>query len=392
MQRKILIVSPIPTHPKKGGNRARVYNFLRTLEQLGHDFVFLHVRQMKGDDSAMRECWGERYQSCDYSQPFFAYSAITRWLRQGLGMSYNYQIDEWYDTQLNVKVAELHQQHKFNVVVAEYVFFSKVFDCFNDNVLKVIDTHDLFTDRHQRYLKNGQKPRWFSTNVMEEAKGLNRADIVIGIQEKESVELAKMTNKTVITIGHLIDVVQPQSRTWSQVKILFLASDNPINVHAIDNFLIDIWPTLKRELPNLCLILAGKVCDKVENSPAGVEKLGMVEDIEQLYRDVDAVINPVLFGTGLNIKSIEALGFAKPLVTTEKGADGLDKGFNEAFLVVEAINDWVRQLRELENNPEKYLKVCTDAHEFAKQWNKVQVAALEDMLSIDTHESKNLIN
>ena len=51
--------------------------------------------------------------------------------------------------------------------------------------------------------------------------------------------------------------------------------------------------------------------------------LGHKENIEKEYAEATVVINPAWIGTGLKIKTVEALARGKALVTTPKGIEGL---------------------------------------------------------------------
>ncbi len=62
---------------------------------------------------------------------------------------------------------------------------------------------------------------------------------------------------------------------------------------------------------------------------------GFVDDLGAVYRDTDIAINPVRFGAGLKIKTVEALASGLPLVTTAEGARGLGQFAGEAFLVAD---------------------------------------------------------
>ncbi|MCI0616683.1 hypothetical protein L0244_27200, partial [bacterium] len=63
MKKKILVISPIPTHPQNAGNRARVYSLLSNLRDMNHDVHFLHLKRELGDDKLMQEFWGDKFYS-----------------------------------------------------------------------------------------------------------------------------------------------------------------------------------------------------------------------------------------------------------------------------------------------------------------------------------------
>ena len=64
-------------------------------------------------------------------------------------------------------------------------------------------------------------------------------------------------------------------------------------------------------------------------------KLGRVPDLEPHYRQAAVVINPVPYGSGLKIKSVEALAFGKCLVTSQAGVSGLEDDLGTPFYVSE---------------------------------------------------------
>ncbi len=49
-----------------------------------------------------------------------------------------------------------------SVFFASLPFFSKLLESFGSHILKIVDTHDVFSDRHLRYLSHNQRPSWFS--------------------------------------------------------------------------------------------------------------------------------------------------------------------------------------------------------------------------------------
>ena len=397
MRKKILVISPNPTHPQNSGNNSRIYSLVLNLKEMEHDVFFVHIASVKGDDRAMQQCWGENFFSIPYEKPktankFYAKQTdnvivkITKKLARkalaivGSDPYYTYLIDDFYNESINEVMVDFSTNINPDIVIVEYVFFSKALECFKENVLKVIDTHDIFADRYKLYLKNKQKPpKWYSTTRREEDKGLSRAEIIIAIQQKEADILAKrLKNKNIVTVGHLVPLYQNKQRKIKN-KILFVGSDNLINIYGIKYFIEDVFPQLRSKLENVQLILAGNICDRVENFDCCV-KLGRVENIKDAYDLADLVINPILFGTGLKIKNIESLGCAKPLVTTSAGAEGMEDGAGKAFLIANSPEEFVRKITDTLSNIDKYENLCSNAYQFANEWNSSCLKVLKQTL------------
>lgn len=390
MSKKILVVSPVPSHPQNAGNRARIYSLLLSFKEAGHDVYFAYIEETSGDKAAMRQCWGDNFFSIPYTKPKTAYRKYPKRLAAkvavklkailGTDPRYTYFIDDWYDSHIDDYIAELSTKIKPDVVIAEYVFFSKVLESFDSSVLKIIDTHDVFTNRYKLYLSNRQKPRWFSTTEKEEKKGLRRADVAIAIQEKEAHFFSQLlpSAQRVVTVGHLVSLQKIPFQEKNNA-ILYIGSRNQINVSGLQFFIREVLPKIKEKLADVQLILAGEICDAIEDFE-GCLKLGRVETLAEVYALANVAINPVYFGTGLKIKSIEALGYSRPLVTTSVGAEGLEDSAGKAFIVADTPDDFARSLTEILSDRQKREALSKQAYDFAKQRNLQCLKSLTELL------------
>ncbi len=345
---------------------------LTRLKKLGYRVHFAHIQRESGDEKLMRSRWGDHYHPIAYcrKQPPLSVK-ITRKIAAMFdpGMAHVRNIDEWYDPGVEEELAKLHTQYKFDVVIVEYVFFSKVLECFGGDVIKVIDAHDVFTDRHKLYMENGQRPPWFSTSRRQESKGLNRADIIIAIQKSERDKISRMCKRPVITIGHSVKLSPPKYGK-STCSMLYIGSRNSINSQSINRFINEVMPGIHMRVPEARLIIAGDICDDVSGSKNYITKLGRVAELRELYDTVDIVVNPMLYGTGLKIKNVEALGYSKPLITTSAGAEGLEVGEGTAFLVANSPVEWCDMAVNLLQDDNYRFSLEKNAAEFAGKWNK----------------------
>jgi hypothetical protein len=217
---------------------------------------------------------------------------------------------------------QLHRRWRFQAVIANYVWFSAILDAFDSNVLKVLDTHDVFGGRADRFVAAGLKPEWFYTTPEEEARGLHRADIVLAIQDEEAEHLRGLGHRDVRVVGHILE---QRRRGFGRAKtpILtagYLASGNPINVNSLERLRHRLGRISSRRMR---FVVAGSICDKLLNEPTPFEVLGRVDQVDEFYDAVDLVVNPMTFGTGLKIKSVEAVFEGVPLVATRIAMVGL---------------------------------------------------------------------
>jgi glycosyltransferase involved in cell wall biosynthesis len=87
------------------------------------------------------------------------------------------------------------------------------------------------------------------------------------------------------------------------------------------------------QLPEFRLVLAGMICEVVDDHPA-VIKLGRVEQPIEAFRQASLLVNPMLVGTGINIKILDAMAAGVPVVSTDTGARGLPEEFRSSVLTV----------------------------------------------------------
>lgn len=393
----ILVISPIPTHPRNAGHRERIYQLLRQMLAFGHDAHLLHITlEPGGDMEAMRSCWGDRLHLFQHNPlrtpngcaPSFHATLVGRLLRR-LGsfvktpVDFPYGVDDWHDSECEKMIAELHRQFAFDVVCAEYLFCSKTLNLFDAPTLKILDTHDIFGNRRKLFQQHGQRPNWFYTTRREERKALRRADVIIAIQEHEQRFFQQLVpEREVVTVGHFVELCPLPFKAEGRPTLLFLASSNPVNLYGFNHFLRESWPIIQAQAPDVKLLVAGSLCQALPDH-AAYAKLGAVNSAQDAYSCADIVISPILFGTGLKIKSVEALGCAKPLVTTPIGAEGLDAGMQTAFVAAPMPDEFANRIIELLTNSELRHVISQQAYRFAEKLHHQNCSVLYRILQFD---------
>lgn len=388
--KKILIISPRPSHPYNAGNRARIVGLASQLQAMGYDVYFLYARHDPNeDDSLMRNYWRDKYFVV--TTPVSTMQRLQSKLRAlhrrlplpGSLMSIvqNRALDSLYDDRISRRVRELTAAIEFDVVIVVYVFMSKALEAFDNRPLKIIDTLDVFGNRHELYAKHGTQGGWFSTSAAQEARGLSRADVVVAITEDDRAYFEGLVERTVITVGHIAMVDDRIGSGVGNNTILFVGSSNSINVQGIRYFIDLILPLVHEEVPDARLLVAGPVCEAVRPSRA-VECLGFVEDLAPVYDRSDIVINPMPFGTGLSIKAIEALAHAKPVVATSAGFRGLHVYASSACLIADSASEFADAVIRLLSDSELRIEMGHAAIAGAKRWNEDNLSALKHILDL----------
>jgi len=104
--------------------------------------------------------------------------------------------------------------------------------------------------------------------------------------------------------------------------------DDSPNADGLRWFVSEVLPHLVVALPWVRLRVTGANPPPSVRRLAGphVEFVGYVQDLAELYDAARVVISPIRFGAGVKIKTVEAIQYGVPTVTTTHGADGIVVG------------------------------------------------------------------
>jgi glycosyltransferase involved in cell wall biosynthesis len=127
------------------------------------------------------------------------------------------------------------------------------------------------------------------------------------------------------------------------------------------------------EFPEARLVVAGSICDKLKPGP-GIELLGKVRDAAQAHADFLVSINPMPSGTGLKIKTVEAMACGRPVVATPAGCAGLRSYFGQGLIEVndetsfaEALLAWLRDPDEARRQGQSARKAVEDFNQRSRK-------------------------
>ncbi len=113
-------------------------------------------------------------------------------------------------------------------------------------------------------------------------------------------------------------------------KLLFLGSfRHKPNQIALNWFVYKVLPRILEGRPQVRLLVAGSEPPSQHTFPPSVEMLGFVEDIQQLFSECAVFVCPVLSGSGIRVKLLEAFASGIPVVSTFIGAEGLARESGE---------------------------------------------------------------
>jgi glycosyltransferase involved in cell wall biosynthesis len=256
----------------------------------------------------------------------------------------------------------------FDVCIVEYIHLSFYLHYFPYPIIKILDLHDIMTDRDESFRKFNYETATYGLTKGQEYQLYKMYDYIMVLCKPDFYNLlAILPAEKLLLCPHPV-AVSPRRIRPKASCIGFVASEYLPNKDAIQHFCRECWPLVSPKY-DVHLNIYGKVTSTLDEvtETSYIHLKGWLNSIEEIYDETDIIINPVRIGAGLKIKNIEALAYGLPLITTSHGARGLEKGRNEAFVTADNCEDFSNSLIQLIQNFELREKLGRKAHKFVLQ-------------------------
>lgn len=153
---------------------------------------------------------------------------------------------------------------------------------------------------------------------------LAKAQTILAITEEDAATFRSWLphSNTVLTPMAAVSP-SPGRRVPIPDRCLFVGGMNEPNREGLAWLLDEIWPRVRALHPSATLHIFGHIVRAVVNPPDGVTLRGHVADLAEAYEESAIALIPLLRGSGMKIKSVEAASHGKACVSTTVGLQGL---------------------------------------------------------------------
>jgi len=147
-------------------------------------------------------------------------------------------------------------------------------------------------------------------------------------------------------------------------------------------FLKKVWPLVLSIEPNVKFHLAGKGLSKRDPRffQTGIVNHGEVDDAEVFMQKYGIMMVPIQAGSGIRIKSLEAMALGVPVVSTSIGAQGLSVDKGTQMIIADDPADFANGIVQLLLNPAASQAMTQQARAYMEEHHNLKRNTLELLL------------
>ncbi len=192
-----------------------------------------------------------------------------------------------------------------------------------------------------------------------EIEGINLLDGFLPISDIDLQSFRKFgvtTPALVSPAGLQFGEVLPPIPTPQAGSFSFIGSlDWQPNTEALDWLLAEVWPQVVTHFPHFQLHIAGRNMPKryFDLASTNIHVHGEVADSQAFLRNHGPLLVPLLSGSGVRIKILEALAAGQAIISTKTGAEGLSLQPNTHLLLADTAESFARAILDLGQHPER---------------------------------------
>lgn len=251
----------------------------------------------------------------------------------------SYHVQRFISKDFQKRIEQLVNQEQYDIVQMETLFVAPYMDVIRRAspktkiVLRAHNIEYLIWERIRQTTQNPLKKLYLrhivNTLKRYELNTLPHFDAIAAITHHDAAFIRKYNRNTLaVPFGINADeypVSDPD--TWEYPSLFHIGSMNWMpNEEGIRWFLDKVWPLVRQNNPALKLYLAGRHMPAwiYEIEDKNLIVLGEVDSAVDFMMQKGVMIVPLLSGSGIRIKIIEAMACGKPVVATSTGAEGID--------------------------------------------------------------------
>lgn len=380
---KILYISNKPIYPLVDGGCIAMNQFLKCLINAGYDIKNFTISTHKHPfekDAFPEELYSIiRPTNIEVDTRIKTIKALSYLFKKG-----SYNIDRFTNDFLKLEIKNFLENEDTSVVILESIYLAGYISTIRkySTAKIIIRSHNvefLLWERQSEIQNSIFKKIYLKKLAKDlkiaEVKYLNKADGICCISKKDKQIFQELgITKSLATIPVSIETNYIQNE-YEANSFFHIGSMNwGPNIEAINWLVNSIFPSIRKQLPDAKLYLAGSNMSNkfLTDESNGIEVIGFVEDVSDFMINKGVMLVPLKSGSGVRIKIIEGMNLGIPIVTTKIGAEGIDAEHQKNIIIAKNEEDFVNFAVSLSESKEKRSLLGKNAKEFISKHYQIE--------------------
>lgn len=369
-KRKLVILTSRFPFPLEKGDKLRIYHQIKELS-VSYEVHLLSISDSKVPDSSKTEL--AKYCTSIHVYNISFLSRIIGMLRS-LILSLPFQVGYFFNPIHKKSILNTIEELQPDAIYCQLIRVSEYVKDYHD-CPKILDYMDAFSKGMERRRIHG---KWYSNYFFKmESDRLRRYEqrifdyfekkLIISEQDKQFIAHPKRAEILAVPNGIDERFFEPIA-TSPEFTLVFVGNlSYAPNIEAVQ-FLYDAVLPL---LPECTLLVSGAQPSRTllhlsEENPQ-ITLLGWVNDIRESYKSGSIFIAPMMIGTGMQNKLLEAMALGIPCVTTSLANNAIGAKHGETIIVAETAAQFKEAIELLLKDHELYNRIASTAKTFVRE-------------------------
>lgn len=301
--------------------------------------------------------------------------------------SESYNVSRFYSSEFENKLTEILKENSFDIIQLESLFVTPYLKAIRKYskapvVLRAHNIEHFIWEKVAGDENNFLKKIYIKSLAKKlknyELKIIKKLDAIVAITEEDKKEFQKINPAIPV---HVAPVgLDPGDYTTENSTIEFClfhlgSMDWLPNIEGVNWLLNEVWPLIENK--EIKLYLAGR---KMPQELLSLNKIniiveGTINDSRKFIREKQIMLVPLLTGGGMRVKIIEGMALGKTIISTTKGAEGINYTDGKNILIADTAQAFAEKISYLINNKNSCEEIGRNAKNlFLEKYSYLKIA------------------
>lgn len=352
--------------PPRDGESLAILNLGQALQAVGHEVTLLAMNTTRHytEHPASLATGYQEVKTVTVDNKITLTGAL-----KGILGSHSYHISRFDSPDFHATLRKILQAAPFDIVQLETLYLAPYISTIRENSAAkiVMRAHNVEHEIWERMVAaNPKAPKMRLLNNLNsklknyELEHLNAYDLLVPITARDEAHFRKLGfsgNSVVIPIGIQ---TKPVAIDWSAyeapLSLSFIGSlDWMPNQEGIEWIWEKVWATVHERHPHLKWVIAGRNAPKAlhKTAPKNVSLIGEVPDAEAFHFIHPVSLAPLLSGSGIRAKILEAMALGRVVIASSVALEGIGATHQHHVLIADTPEEWTTAIDWCVDHPDQ---------------------------------------